>query len=72
MYSTNDYILIFHVQWHCTYQDRLGPSGKVVEKSAKLMYLDITGNRIRYSVVLWLPELNKWGVVERFRRSYIL
>jgi hypothetical protein len=39
-------------------QDRLGPSSKVVEKSAQLTCLEITGcYRIKYSRVLWLLEL---------------
>jgi len=37
--------------------DRLGPSGKFVENSTKLTRLEITGNRIKYSTVLWLLEL---------------
>ena len=39
------------------YKDRLGPSGKIVENSTKLTCLDITGYRIKYRTVLWLPEL---------------
>jgi hypothetical protein len=37
--------------------DRLGPSGKFVENSTKLTYLEITGYQIKYSTVLWLIEL---------------
>jgi len=37
--------------------DRLGPSGKYVENSTKLTSLEITDNRIKYSTVLWLLEL---------------
>jgi len=37
--------------------DRLGPSGKFVENSAKLTCLEITGYRVKYSTVLWLIEL---------------
>jgi hypothetical protein len=37
--------------------DRLGPSAKFVENSAKLNSLEITGYRIKYSRVLWLLEL---------------
>ena len=33
--------------------------------------LEITGYRIKYSTVLWLIELNS-GIVERFRRRYVL
>ena len=39
------------------YPDRLVPSGKFVEISTKLTYLEITGYRIKYSTVLWLLEL---------------
>jgi hypothetical protein len=39
------------------YPDRLGPSGKVVENSTKLTFLEITGYRIKYSTVLRLLEL---------------
>jgi len=40
-----------------TYLDRLGPSGKLVENSTKLTCLEITGDRIKYSTELGLPEL---------------
>ena len=36
---------------------RLGLSGKSVENSTKLTYLEITVHRIKYSTVLWLIEL---------------
>jgi hypothetical protein len=36
---------------------RLGPSGKFAENSTKLTCLEITGNRIKCSAVLWLLEL---------------
>jgi hypothetical protein len=40
------------------YPDRLGPSGKFVENSTKLTFLEITGYRIKYSKVSWpLVEL---------------
>ena len=39
------------------YPDRLGPSSKFVENSIKLIFLEITGYPIKYSTVLWLPEL---------------
>ena len=39
------------------YPERLGPSGKFVENSTKLTFLEITGYRIKYSRVLWLMEL---------------
>ena len=39
------------------YPDRFGPSGKSVENSTKLPCLEITGNRIKYSTVLWLLGL---------------
>jgi len=39
------------------YPGRLGPSGKFVENSTKLTFLEITGYRIKYSTVLWLLEL---------------
>jgi hypothetical protein len=40
------------------YPVRLGPSsGKLVENCTKLIFLEITGYRIKYSTVLWLLEL---------------
>jgi ribosomal protein S18 len=39
------------------YPDRLGLLGKFVENSTKLTCLGITGNRIKYSAVLRLLEL---------------
>ena len=39
------------------YPDRLGPSGKCIENSTKLTYLEITCYQIKYSTVLWLIEL---------------
>ena len=39
------------------YPDRLGPSGKFVEKSTELTCPEITGYLIKYSTVLWLIEL---------------
>ena len=39
------------------YPDRFGPSGKFVENYIKLTCLEITGYRIKYSTMLWLPEL---------------
>jgi len=39
------------------YPDRLGPSGKFVQNSTKLAWLEIVGYRIKYSTVLWLLEL---------------
>jgi hypothetical protein len=39
------------------YPDRLGPSGKFVENSAKLTCPEITGYRIKHGTVLWLLEL---------------
>ena len=46
--------LVFRIP---NYPDRLGPSGKFVEKSTKLTDLEITGYRIKCSTVLWLVEL---------------
>ena len=40
------------------YPGRLGPSDKLVENNAKLIYLEIAGYRIKYSAVLWLLELH--------------
>ena len=51
---------------------RLEPSGKFVQNYTKLTCLEITGHRIKYSTVLWLLELKELGVVERFRRRYVL
>ena len=45
------------VIWIANYPERLGPLGKFVENSTKLICLGITGYRIRYSTVLWLLEL---------------
>jgi len=39
------------------YPDWLGPSGKFVENSTKLISLEITGYPIKHSAVLWLLEL---------------
>ena len=39
------------------YPGRLGPLGKFVENSTKLNCLEITGYWIKYSTVIWLPEL---------------
>jgi len=44
------------VIWNSNYPDRLGPSGKFVENSTKLTFLEITGYRIKYSPLLWLLE----------------
>jgi len=38
------------------YPDRLGPSGKFVKNSTKLTCLEITGEWIKHSTVLWLLE----------------
>jgi hypothetical protein len=40
------------------YPDRLGPPGKFVQNSTKLICLEIAGYRIKYSTVLWLLELH--------------
>ena len=53
------------------YPDRLGSWGKFVENCTKLSCLEITGHRIKYSTVLWFLNF-KSGVVERFRRRYVL
>jgi len=47
-------MLVIHI---AHYQVRLCPSGKYVENSTKLTCLEITGNLIKYSTVLWLLEL---------------
>jgi hypothetical protein len=36
--------------------DRFGPSGKFVENSTKLTFLEITGYRIKCSVAVWHLE----------------
>jgi len=46
---------------------RPAPSGKFVDNSTKLTCLQITRYRIKYSTVLWLPELN---MIEMFGRRY--
>jgi hypothetical protein len=38
------------------YPDRLSPSRKFIENSTKLICLQITGYRIKYSILLWLLE----------------
>ena len=35
------------------YPDCLGPSGKLVDNSTKLIYLEITGYRIKFSTAFW-------------------
>ena len=70
MYSSTPLIRKL-VIWIPNYPDRFGPSGKFIENSTKLICLEISGYRIKYSTVLWLLELQK-DVVERFRRRYIL
>jgi hypothetical protein len=49
------------IQYNSTYSDagypdELGPTGKSVENSTKLIGFEITFNRIKYSTVLWLLE----------------
>ena len=39
------------------YPDWLGPLGNFVENSTKLTCLETTSYRIKYSTVLWRPEL---------------
>ena len=46
--------LVFRI---ATYSDRLCPSGKFGENSIKLICIEITGYRIKYSTLLWLIEL---------------
>jgi len=38
------------------YPDRLGSSSKFIKNSKILIYLEITGYRIKYSSLLWLLE----------------
>ena len=50
------------VQKNSTYPDTgylewLRPPGKFVKNSTELTSLEITGYRIKYRTVLWLPEL---------------
>jgi hypothetical protein len=59
------------VIWILNYPDRFGPAGKFIENSIKLICLEITGYRIKFSAVLWLINF-KSGVVETFRRRDIL
>ena len=40
-----------------SYPDRLGPSGKFVENSTKLTFLETADYRVSYGTVLWLLEL---------------
>ena len=40
-----------------SYPDRLGPSGKFVENSTQLSYLEIAGYLFKYSTVLRILEL---------------
>jgi len=39
------------------YPDQFGPTGKSVENSTKLIGLEITGYRMKYSTALWFLEL---------------
>jgi hypothetical protein len=48
------------------YPDQLGPSGKFIENSTILTFLEITGYQIKYSTVLWLIELR----ISRGRNVY--
>jgi hypothetical protein len=55
-------LLYCEVQQNSTYPDvgyldRLGPSGKFVKNSTKLTCLEITGEWIEHSTVLWFLEL---------------
>ena len=47
-------MLVFRI---VNYPDRLGLSGEFVENSTKLTYFEITSYWIKYSIVLWLLEL---------------
>ena len=51
-----------------SYPDSLDSSGKFVEISTKINYLEIIGYRIKYSTVLWLIELK----IRRGGRRYVL
>ena len=70
MYSSTPLIRKL-VIWIPNYPDRFGPSGKFIENSTKLICLEISGYRIKYSTVLWLINV-KSGTVESFRSRYIL
>jgi hypothetical protein len=57
-----DYSYVTQLQHYSTYPeagypDRFGLSGKFVDNSTKLTCLEITGNQIKYSTVLWFLEL---------------
>jgi hypothetical protein len=55
------------------YPDRLGPSSKFLENSTKLICLEITGYRIKYSTVLRLLELQiRRGIIVETQVQYIL
>ena len=69
-----DYVASITAELHLSKRwlyDWLGPLGKFVENSTKLTCLEITDLWIKYSIVLWLLELQS-GVVKKFRCSYIL
>ena len=40
--------------------EQLGPSGKFFKNSTKLTCLEITGNKIKYSTVVWFLVLQIW------------
>ena len=54
------------------YPYRLGPSGKFVENSTKQTCLEITGYQLSSTVQCYGFQNFISGVVERFRRRYIL
>jgi hypothetical protein len=54
-YSRNSLIRKLAIQI-ANYPDRLGISSKFIENSTKLICLEITGYRIKYSILLWLLE----------------
>jgi len=55
-------MLCIKIQYNSTYPnagypDRFSPSVKFVKNSINLSRTEITGYRIKYSIVLWLLEL---------------
>jgi hypothetical protein len=56
MYSRTPFIRTLVIRI-ADYPDLLGLANKFVENSTKLTRLETTGDRIEYSTVLWLLEL---------------
>ena len=80
-YNIMDSLMRMQVIQIANYPVRLGPSGKFVENSTKLTYLEISGYWIKYSTVLWLllcerkssrSPITQFGLALRVNLSRIL